>query len=211
MRLSASENSDRVSCMHGPGECVGNMLILCAANLPFPASSSSAGSDYSTLSSSLSSLSTGKTPAIRSLGFANCLVSRYEDIPDRTFVHNCAAEYGIDFDALNRCVSRGLETGSVELWNADDSEDDNNASLKSKKYKTANRDDEEEPSGLDLLRKSFARSKKVGASKSCTVRVDEKVWCIHDGGEWTECGDGEYRSEVWALVDEIERLWQDRN
>lgn len=197
MKLSsASSTSDRVSCMHGPGECIGNMLILCAANLPFPPSTSS----------SLSSAA-GKTPPIRSLGFANCLISKYERIPSRTFVQNCAAEYGIDFGDLNRCVSRGLEMGSVDL---DDNDDDD--ILDEDGYE--NETDEVEgdkPSGLHLLRKSFKRSKQVGASKSCTVRVDEKVWCIHDGGEWVECGDESRRSDVWTLVDEIERLWQERN
>lgn len=66
--------------MHGPAECLGNMLSLCAQEL-FP------------------------NRTVVSLGFTTCLVMSYSRIPDRDLVENCALEHGIKFEALNTCVS----------------------------------------------------------------------------------------------------------
>ena len=73
--------------MHGPTECLGNMLSLCAQDL-FP------------------------NRTVVSLGFTTCLVLSYPRIPDRELVENCALEHGIEFEALNSCVSedgKGLD------------------------------------------------------------------------------------------------------
>jgi len=78
---------DSVHCMHGPSECLGDSLILCAQSL------------YG-------------NSTIRSLGFANCLIGDYKQIATRAHVENCALEYGISFEDLNDCVSdsgRGSE------------------------------------------------------------------------------------------------------
>ncbi|KEF55491.1 uncharacterized protein A1O9_08241 [Exophiala aquamarina CBS 119918] len=71
--------SDAVSCMHGPAECLGNIIELCAAEI-YP------------------------DPKIY-LGFTNCLTSDYHNIPDRDLVEGCAMEHGIDFQKLNNCIS----------------------------------------------------------------------------------------------------------
>ena len=71
--------------------------------------------------------------------------------------------------------------------------------------------EDDEVSGLRLLRESFMRSHSLGIKRSCTVRVDEQVWCVRDGGIWKDCGENEERSEVSALVEEIKRLWKKRN
>lgn len=87
-------HSDAVSCMHGPGECLGNIILLCAQKL-YP------------------------DPMIH-LGFSNCMVSDYKEIPDRSLVENCAMEHGIDFAKINDCISDddgegvGLLRDSVE-------------------------------------------------------------------------------------------------
>lgn len=73
--------------MHGPGECLGDMIALCADDL-YPKDS------------------------IISLGFSNCLVSSYSKIPERELVESCALEHGIPFDQLNDCISeegKGLD------------------------------------------------------------------------------------------------------
>lgn len=86
--------SDAISCMHGPGECLGDMIILCAQKV-YP------------------------DPKIY-LGYANCLISNYESIPERDLVEGCALEHGVDFQRVNRCISDdggegvGLLRGSVE-------------------------------------------------------------------------------------------------
>lgn len=89
---------DLVDCKHGPGECLGDMLSLCAEDL-FP------------------------NTTVVSLGFTTCLVMSYSRIPDRDLVENCALEHGIGFDALNSCVSEDgngndLLRSNVE-WSAD--------------------------------------------------------------------------------------------
>ncbi|KAL5337724.1 ankyrin repeats-domain-containing protein [Aspergillus crustosus] len=172
---SASNKSSDVECMHGPGECIGNMLMLCAANLPFPPEGDS------------SQLPGSRTPTVRYLGFATCLISSYKDIPDRTLVEQCALEHGIDFNALNECVSQ--------------QDDDPNQ---------GNRDDSP-LSGVALLRKSAWHSADLGIKTSCTVRLDDTVWCVRDGGVWKNCVKDGQGSQVSVLVDEIEKLWQQRN
>lgn len=125
--------------MHGPAECVGNMLELCAATL-YP------------------------DPMI-SLGFTMCLTGDYENIPDKSLVQNCALEHGVSFEDLNACVS-----------------------------------DEHAGKGMDLLRSSVERSQSANVTKSCTVRVDEKVWCIRDNAEWKECPHGHTPSDLVAYI-----------
>jgi hypothetical protein len=65
--------------MHGPDECMGNIIELCAAHL-YP------------------------SPVIY-LGFTMCLSRDYQDIPDKDLVEDCALEHGIDFEELNKCAS----------------------------------------------------------------------------------------------------------
>ena len=67
--------------MHGPQECLGNEIELCAASLH------------------------PESPTIY-LGFANCLGGQYSHIPERALIKDCALEHGLDFDALNECTSK---------------------------------------------------------------------------------------------------------
>ena len=39
------------------------------------------------------------------LGFTNCIISTYKDIPSRSLLEQCALEHGINFDKLNNCAS----------------------------------------------------------------------------------------------------------
>lgn len=172
-----SKKSSEIECKHGPAECIGDMLMLCAANLPFPPTADEA----------LLPQAYPRTPIIRSLGFANCLINDFPQIPERDFVHQCALEHGIDFDALNKCASQ----------QNDDPDDGGRGRLPL--------------SGLALLRNSALRSERLGAKISCTVRLDDSVWCVRDGGEWKDCvQDGEGRKPE-LLADEVRRLWKERN
>ena len=84
---SIDTDGESVQCKHGPMECLGNMLMLCADSL-YP-----------------------DVPII-SLGFANCLISEYERLSEREFVEGCALQHAVDFQQLNACVSedaRGQE------------------------------------------------------------------------------------------------------
>ncbi|KAJ5636395.1 uncharacterized protein N7484_009708 [Penicillium longicatenatum] len=174
---SVSKETSDIQCMHGPEECIGNMLMLCAANLPFPPTS-----DRSLLPQDYP-----RTPIIRSLGFANCLINDYTRIPDRGLVHQCALEHGIDFDALNQCASQ-----------QSDAPDDGQRG-------------KSPLSGIALLRQNALHSERLNVQTSCTVRLDDTVWCIHDGGDWKNCAQNGEGSKPQVLADEIKRLWQERN
>ncbi|KAL9580356.1 MAG: hypothetical protein Q9203_006335 [Teloschistes exilis] len=62
----------------------------------------------------------------------------------------------------------------------------------------------EEGKGLDLLTDSIERSEAARVKRSCTVRVDNKIWCVRDGGQWKDCPGG---SDVNSLVQEVKRLY----
>ncbi|POS86579.1 hypothetical protein EPUL_002245 [Erysiphe pulchra] len=136
--------NDGIHCMHGPEECMGNIVELCAAKV-YP------------------------NPRIY-LGFTMCLTKEYKDIPDRSLLEECALEYGIDFKKLNECASK-----------------DNGHH------------------GIELLRQSARHSMEVGVTKSCTIRLNEEIYCVRDGREWTECPHG---PAVEDLVSAVEGLHQ---
>lgn len=134
-----------MQCMHGQTECLGNIIELCAATL------------YS-------------DPKIY-LGFTMCLSNRYQDIPKKDLVEDCALEHSIDFDKLNHCVSQ--DDGSH---------------------------------AMALLRESVERSAGLNVTKSCTVRLDNKIRCIVDGGKFTDCDGG---SKPQDLIKDIDNLYKE--
>ncbi|QUC22545.1 uncharacterized protein UV8b_06786 [Ustilaginoidea virens] len=69
-----------VDCMHGPSECMGNIIELCARKM-YP------------------------DPKIN-LGFIMCLTKDYEHIPERALIEDCALEHAIDIRAINECATR---------------------------------------------------------------------------------------------------------
>ncbi|KAL2148535.1 hypothetical protein VTH82DRAFT_2089 [Thermothelomyces myriococcoides] len=74
------DGDNGVSCKHGPEECLGNIIELCAQHLyPDP-----------------------KTY----LGFTNCLTRDYPLIPQRSLIEDCALEHAVDFNKLNECATR---------------------------------------------------------------------------------------------------------
>ncbi|KAL5612029.1 hypothetical protein BROUX41_000409 [Berkeleyomyces rouxiae] len=137
-----TEDDGGVLCKHGPTECVGNIIELCAFEL------------Y-------------QDPKI-SLGFTMCITRDYSHIPERSLVEDCALEYGMDFQALNECTNR-----------------------------------EDGAHGISMLRRSVDETRAAGVTKSCTVRVDNKIYCIADGGVWGNCPNG---FSVDALVETIDAL-----
>ncbi|KAF4513584.1 hypothetical protein G6O67_000837 [Ophiocordyceps sinensis] len=81
--------NDGVECKHGPSECLGNIIELCAREL-YP------------------------EPKIN-LGFIMCLTKDYKDIPNRALIEDCALEHAIDFKALNECATRDDGAHGLEL------------------------------------------------------------------------------------------------
>jgi len=137
---------DGVECKHGPSECMGNIVELCAREL-YP------------------------DPKI-SLGFVMCLTKDYKHIPERTLVEDCALEHAIDFEKLNECATR-----------------------------------DDGAHGLEMLRESVERTADAGVTKSCTIRLDNEIYCIRDGGEWTDCPHG---AGVNDLILAVEKLYNHR-
>ncbi|KUI68850.1 hypothetical protein VM1G_04172 [Cytospora mali] len=78
--IGTPTENDGVACMHGPEECLGNIVLLCAASL-YP------------------------DPKIY-LGFTMCMIKDYGDIPQRSLIEDCALEHAIDFEQLDDCASR---------------------------------------------------------------------------------------------------------
>jgi len=142
--IGTPTDNDGVSCMHGPQECMGNIIELCSAKL-YP------------------------DPKIY-LGFTMCLSRDYQEIPQESLVKDCALEHGIDFDELDKCAVE--ENGGT---------------------------------AMAILRDSVRRSIDAGVTKSCTVRLNEDIYCIRDGGKWKDCPNG---SGVNDLVIAIERLYR---
>ncbi|KAF1846572.1 uncharacterized protein K460DRAFT_282487 [Cucurbitaria berberidis CBS 394.84] len=142
---SVTNDDDGVQCKHGQTECLGNILMLCAA------------SEY-------------PDPKLY-LGFSNCLISDYQEIPAKSLAQDCALEHGLDFEVLNDCMSK--DTGAY---------------------------------GMGLLRDSVQHSKDVGVEISCTIRLDDKVRCVYDDGEWKDCDGGEKPQD---LIRDIERKYDE--
>ncbi|KAI1082692.1 hypothetical protein F5B20DRAFT_577771 [Whalleya microplaca] len=78
--IGTPTENDGVDCRHGPSECMGNILELCAHHL-YP------------------------DPKIY-LGFTMCLTRDYQEIPQRELVEDCALEHAIDFEKLNDCAAK---------------------------------------------------------------------------------------------------------
>ncbi|KAF2861831.1 hypothetical protein K470DRAFT_256672 [Piedraia hortae CBS 480.64] len=76
-----TENADgSVTCKHGPTECQGNIIELCAAQI---------NPDPKTI-----------------LGFTMCMYLQYPLIPNRELVESCALQHWIPIEKLDECTSR---------------------------------------------------------------------------------------------------------
>jgi len=92
---TAPENGG-IACMHGPGECLGNMVHLCGAKL-YPYSHAAEKQNTTFIS------------------FSECLIHDYQKLPSQSFIEGCAKKGKVDFQQINECVSdQGFE-GGVEL------------------------------------------------------------------------------------------------
>ncbi|KAF3907701.1 hypothetical protein AA313_de0207720 [Arthrobotrys entomopaga] len=79
-----------MACKHGPDECLGDIIELCAYELYKPEPQ-------------------------RWLGFINCMGQDYQNIPEDGFVKGCAMEYGLDFDKLEDCASSEDKDKGIDL------------------------------------------------------------------------------------------------
>ncbi|OAR02726.1 hypothetical protein LLEC1_07479, partial [Akanthomyces lecanii] len=87
--IGALDGDDGVKCKHGPDECMGNIIELCAREL-YP------------------------DPKIN-LGFVMCLTKDYQQIPERSLIEDCALEHAIDIKKLNECATRDDGGHGIDL------------------------------------------------------------------------------------------------
>ncbi|KAJ2907368.1 hypothetical protein MKZ38_003225 [Zalerion maritima] len=78
--IGQTTDDDGVQCKHGPAECMGNIIMLCAAEL-YP--------DPKTF-----------------LGFTMCLERDFRDIAEKSLIEDCALEHAIDIKLIEECASR---------------------------------------------------------------------------------------------------------
>ncbi|PFH61563.1 hypothetical protein XA68_16986 [Ophiocordyceps unilateralis] len=133
---------DGIKCKHGPDECMGNILELCAREL-YPS-------------------------AMTNLGFIYCLTKQYRDIPKRALVEDCALEHRVDVRALNECATR-----------------------------------DDGAHGLQLLRESVQHTADANVTISCTIRLNNEIYCIRDGGKWKQCPQGPGVSDLVATIEKL--------
>lgn len=87
--LNPKNADEPVTCKHGPTECLGNEIELCAADL---------------------------YPNVETyLGFTLCLSESYSHIPERGLLEECALEHGLDFGKLNECLSKDDGNYAMDL------------------------------------------------------------------------------------------------
>ncbi|RPA85084.1 hypothetical protein BJ508DRAFT_412225 [Ascobolus immersus RN42] len=80
--------SDGLICMHGPTECLGNVVNACAQK------------EY---------------PSDKSMPFTHCLLDDYRNVPKEDLLLRCAKENGLEFETINECASDTSEEGGLEL------------------------------------------------------------------------------------------------
>ena len=123
------------------------------------------------------------------LGFTWCLTRDYKDIPQHDLMEDCALEHGIDLAKLDECAVR--DDGGFGVGMLRDS---------------VRRSTDVRLFIDTLICKKFANEYlQAGVTKSCTVRVNEEIYCIRYGGKWEDCPNG---PGVNDLVIAIEKLYR---
>lgn len=119
------------------------------------------------------------------LGFTMCLTRDYPHIPEKGLTEDCALEHGIDFEKLNECASSDDAIGLGML-----------------------RDSVKRTSEVwRLIPSSYLNANHVqaGVTKSCTVRLNEEIYCIRDDGEWKDCPNGPGVNDLVLAVEKLYR------
>jgi len=117
-----------------------------------------------------------------------CLSRNYQEIPQQSLVEDCALEHGIDLAKLDKCAVE--DDGGNAMGMLRDSV------RRSKEASTDN---------LSLIKVSANSRPQAGVTKSCTVRLNEEIYCIRDGGKWSDCPNG---PGVNDLVIAVEKLYR---
>lgn len=127
-----------------------------------------------------------------------CLTKNYDEIPQRSLIEDCALEHAIDFDELNKCATQ--DDGALGIGLLRDSvKRSADVCLPSSPLPQIT------PSyGIMWYLTYFFSPLQAGVTKSCTVRLDNEIFCIRDGGQWSDCPHG---SSVNDLVLAVEKLY----
>ncbi|KAK3994911.1 hypothetical protein QBC44DRAFT_211880, partial [Cladorrhinum sp. PSN332] len=57
--------------------------------------------------------------------------------------------------------------------------------------------------GMGMLRKSVKRTAEAGVTKSCTVRLNDEIYCIRDGAQWTDCPAGAKPNDLVVAIEKL--------
>jgi hypothetical protein len=107
-----------------------------------------------------------------------CLTRDYQNIPQRSLIEDCALEHAIDFDLLNDCATKDDGAFGVGM-------------LRESVRRTADVRFTSTYSSTHLFPSNIPRSFfQAGVTKSCTIRLDNQIYCIRDDGEWVDCPHG---------------------
>lgn len=91
-----SERTGGVICMHGPGECLGDAVLLCGETI-YPYNDVAERSRTSFVP------------------FTECLIHDYQQLPGHDFIKKCAKEGSLDFEKINQCISEPGFDGGIEM------------------------------------------------------------------------------------------------
>lgn len=136
------------------------------------------------------------------LGFIMCLTRDYENIPGRALVEDCALEHAIDIKAINDCATRDDGAHGIELLR--------NSVVETAEVRKAHNIGCSLATLCHSMIKAFSKDMpwlltraQANVTISCTIRLNDDVYCVRDGGEWKDCPNG---PGVNDLLVAIERL-----
>lgn len=130
-----------------------------------------------------------------------CLAKNYHEIPQRSLIEDCALEHAIDFDQLNQCATKDDGALGIGLLRDSVKRSADVRLVPSSRYTVTQITPHH---GITWYLTHFFPPLQAGVTKSCTVRLDNEIFCIRDGGKWSDCPHG---SSVNDLVLAVEKLY----
>lgn len=121
-----------------------------------------------------------------------CLTRDYKEIPQRSLIEDCALEHAINFDALNECATK--DDGSYGI-----------GMLRASVRRSSDVRCLPPPHQTTFPRSNVPLYFQAGVTKSCTVRLNNEIYCIRDNHKWTDCPSG---AAVNDLVIAVEKLYR---
>ena len=142
------------------------------------------------------------------------MLNDYKEIPSHALVKGCALEFGVDFEKLNGCASEDHGSNGLELLRKSAERSRDAGVEKSCTVSAYSSDRVLFQHNFVLLTAYLNVGTLLGISKAdevdfhAQVRLNNKIWCIRDGGEWKGCSDG---SKPKDLIKAVNKLYNNSN